>query len=221
MVVGIFVVTTLAVGFLAYQNYSLTKQLKSLSAVPNTQEVNTTTTPSPTSATNTSPTPTVTTVSSWKSANFASFFSYDYPANWHVAELWPTEPGMPIRIVIDPNPISTAPGDTLPGKIIINIFNDLAQPTMKLDEMQANFKPEYYTNFKSETLNSNHGPIYYYSGNIATEYFFGRKTEAYIFTINQSADIPENVQVIEADIMSDDKQLSEMLKHIVSSIKEI
>jgi len=151
--------------YFAYQNTKLNSYLTSLQKEP---------TPAQTSE---SVTPTITTKDTkeiqWKTTNSMGAFSFDYPAGWHVAEIWrdPSQGG--ILIAIDPEPISTAPRGGPFSTFEITATNGLQNPTEEFNKRKASFNSENYTEIATETLNSEVGPIYYYKGKIAGEMLQG------------------------------------------------
>lgn len=216
-----FLVILIVVSPLIYSNYILRNKL----------EKYTSQTPAPTPSVTQSPTltstitPTTAPIESksdqWRQAKHGGVFSYMYPAGWHVAELWPQVLGGPIRLAMDPNPITTAPMGGPSSIFNINFYNGLPKPEEKLAELKAELKPEYFTEIKTETIDSVNGPIFYHSGKMSGEYMNGTKVEYYLFTVKRSASDPYNVQVMQAVLYGGDQKQSEMLRYIVLSFKSL
>lgn len=159
----------------------------------------------------------------WKTARFGGLFSYDYPAGWHVAELWQenyAENG--ITIAIDPDPINTAPRGGPLSTFAISVLNGNKNPDEILAKKIDSFSPANYTDITQETISADIGKIYHYSGKIAGEMLKGQPVENYYFTFNQNPADPLNQQVIVASMqLKEDPQLSEMLRHIVLSFRNL
>lgn len=87
-------------------------------------------------------------------------------------------------------------------------------------ESQSNFKPEEHIDVVVETLQSEIGPVYYYSGVINNNAFLhGIKRETYVFSLNKSEADPFNNSVVAAYLFGGTEQESEMLRHLVLSFK--
>ncbi len=214
---------------LVYSNYLLSTKLKQYTTQNNTP------TPSPSvvlpSATptvtpfvvsvTTSPTPSEIKTDLWQTAKHGGVFSYMYPTGWHVAELWPEVSGGPIRLAMDPSPITTAPMGGPSSKFNINFYNGLPKPDTKLSELKSQFNPQDYTDIKTETIDSVNGPIFYHSGKMSGEYMNGTKVENYIFTVKKSTSDPYNVQVMHATLYNGDQNLSEMFRYVVLSFRSL
>lgn len=214
---------------LVYTNYLLSNKLKQYTTQNNTP------TPSPSVVLpSTSPTitPLVVSVSAsptlseiktdlWQTAKHGGVFSYMYPTGWHVAELWPEVSGGPIRLAMDPSPITTAPMGGPSSMFNINFYNGLPKPNEKLSELKSQLKPEYFTDIKTETIDSVNGPVFYHSGKMSGEYMNGIKVENYLFTVKKSTTDPYNVQVMQATLYSGDQKLSEMFRYVVLSFKSL
>lgn len=159
----------------------------------------------------------------WKTAKFGSLFSFDYPAGWHVAELWQENYAQNgIRIAIDPNPINTAPKGGPLATFEINILNGNKNPDEILADRIGSFSQDNYSDITQETINAEIGKIYHFKGKIAGEMLQGQPVENYFFTFNQKAGDPFNQQVVIATMsLKDDPQLSALLKHIVLSFKKL
>ena len=159
----------------------------------------------------------------WKTAKFGTL-SYEYPSGWHVAEIWGvSDTENIITIVIDPNPISTQPrGDGPWGIFTIDIANGLSEPISYLNKKINNYNETEYFDIQKETIKSDFGEVYYFKGKLAGDFMKGSSIENYIFTLNQNPDDPLNQQVITAQLFfRDDSALSEMLRHIALSFKEL
>lgn len=158
----------------------------------------------------------------WKIANFG-MFSYEYPAGWHVGELWQenyAENG--IMIAIDPNPISTAPRGGPIATFEITILNGNKNPDEILAQKKAEFNQDNYSDITQETITSSIGEIYYYKGKMKGEMFQGESVESYFFTFNQNPNDLLNQQVVVANMsLKNDQELSNMLRHIVLSFKKL
>jgi len=164
-----------------------------------------------------------TTSDEWKTAKYGGVFSYEYPAGWHVAELWPegnyNEQG--ISIVIDPSPISTAPRGGSLGTFQINVLDGLQDPDQVFLQKKAEFNSERYTDIQTETLESDLGPIYYVKGKVVDGMFGGEIVERYFFTFDRNQNDLANQRVVTASLeYNKDPKLSEMLRHIVLSFKK-
>ncbi len=201
----LFFALTSAIAYLGYQNYQLRQQLSS--PLPPSQV-----TPSPIAET-----------SQYKTTKYGGLFSYDYPLGWNVAEIWPTVPdgSQGILIAMDPNPISTAPRDGGFATFMITLINGKPNPDEEFAKIKARFNSQNYTDIISETLQSDLGPIYHYSGKIAGEMLTGQPVETYYLTFSLHPNDPLNQQIISATLQSADPQLSAMLRHIVLSIKKL
>lgn len=212
-----FLVILAVISPLVYTNYVLRNKL----------EKYTSQTPAPTPTTVISPsllvtpTPTESKPDQWQMAKYGGVFSYMYPTGWHVAELWPEASGGPIRIAMDPKPITTAPMDGPANTFNIYFFNGLPNPDAKLSELKAQFKPQFYTDVIVETIDSVNGPILYQSGKVSGEYMSGTKVETYLFTVKKSNSDPQNVQVMQASLNGGDQKLSEMFRNVVLSFKPL
>lgn len=203
----LFILSSGIAGYLYFQNSELKQQ--ALTTYRN---------PSPSPIISITPTPTPT----WKTARFGNVFSYDYPADWHVTELWQdnyAENG--IVIAIDPNPINTAPRGGPRATFEITVLNGNKDPDSVLAKKMAVFNPENYSDITKETLTSDLGPIYHYQGKIAGEMLKGEPIEEYFFTFGQNPSDLLNRQVVIATLaLKDDPQLQAMLNHIVLSFEK-
>jgi hypothetical protein len=200
-----------AIGYLGYENYMLKQKVLLTAEQAQTKLPFSTPSVVPISSTESA-------VSKWSMAKYGGVFSYEYPTGWHVVELWPDGSG-PISIVMNPEPINTAPGDVQLGAFDINFWNGLPKPADKLAELKADFGPQNYTDIVSEVIAGDAGQIQYFSGKIAGEYRQGAKVETYIFSLKKSANDPQNEQVIKASLIGEDMVLSDLLRHIVLSFK--
>lgn len=188
------------------------------SAVQNVSQQNVTASPLPITETNDQP---VVITEMWKTARYGGIFSYEYPAGWHVVELWPegfiNEQG--ISIIINSSPISTAPRGGSIGTFQINVLSGLQNPDEVFLQKKAEFNSERYTDIQTETLESDLGPIEYFKGKMIGPMFEGEVVEKYFLTFNQQD--PMNQQIITASLeFNKDPKLSEMLRHIVLSLEE-
>lgn len=222
LIIFLFFVSIISIGILSYSNNQLSQQIALQTAQLATELAETET--SPTIAPIVTVVPTITqtandTLTQWRQAKYGGVFVYDYPSKWHVAELWPSTQGAPIAIVMDPNPISTSPGDGPLSKFTIDLYNGLPNPDDKITELKSQFNSADYTEVITETINSENGPILYYSGKIAGEYRNGTKLETYVFSLRRSDTDPYNVQVFRAMLSGGNQQQSQMLRHIVLSFK--
>lgn len=200
-----------AAGFFGYQNYQIKQDL---AVKPPPSETPQQRCPAPQK-------PTSTPASEWKEAKFGGIFSYEYPQNWHVAELWPQTAGQGITLAMDPNPINTAGRGGPLATFEIRILNGLPNPNEVFEQEKAKFNEESYTDITSETINSPLGPIYYYKGKFAPGMLEGQPIETYYLTFQGTIDDPPNQQIIIASMaLKDDPKLSEMLRHVVLSIKK-
>lgn len=212
---------------LVYTNYILRIRLKEYTSQKPTPTQTPTITQSPSPTATVAPSltitmsPTVAPVEQWQTAKHGGVFSYSYPSGWHVAELWPEVSGGPIRLAMDPSPITTAPMGGPSSKFNINFYNGLPKPDTKLSELKSQFNPQDYTDIKTETIDSVNGPIFYHSGKMSGEYMNGTKVENYIFTVKKSTSDPYNVQVMQATLYSGDQKLSEMFRHVVLSFRSL
>lgn len=221
-----FLVILAVISPLVYTNYVLRNKLEKYTS----QETSSSTpspaqSPTPTLATTPVITSTITPVETmpdqWQQAKYGGVFSYSYPSGWHVAEIWPQDNAGPIRLTMDTKPITTAPMGGPSSTFNINFYNGLPKPEAKLAELKAELKPEYFTDVKTETIESSNGPIFYHSGKMSGEYMNGTKVETYLFTIKKSNTDPQNVQVMQAMLYGGDQKQSEMLRHIVLSFKAL
>ncbi len=214
-----FLVILAVISPLIYSNYVLRNKIE--------EYTNQVPAPSPTPITTTTPSLTVTIPPTeskpdqWQQAKYGGVFSYMYPTGWHVAEIWPQEAGGPIRLAMDPKPITTAPMGGPSSTFNINFYNGLSKPDTKLSELKAELKPEYFTDVKTETIESSNGPIFYHSGKMSGEYMNGTKVETYLFTVKKSNTDLQNVQVMQAMLYGGDQKQSEMLRYIVLSFKAL
>lgn len=191
-----------------------------------------TTTPTPTpslSANETeaptqTPSPTIEASASgqWKEVRYGGLFSYEYPDGWHVAELWGLNlPTNGIMLAIDPNPISTAPRGGPLAKIELVVTNGQQNPDEILDDERTRFSPDNYNNIVTETIPAEHGDVYFYTGEIAGVKLGGTVVERYVFMLHESADIPQNQQIITATTYPTTPEDSQRLRHIVESFREL
>jgi hypothetical protein len=172
------------------------------------------------------PKPSINQSDNWKTAKYGGIFSYEYPTNWHVAELWDTYPSTndshTTTIVIDPNPISTAPRGGPPGSFLISVISGSNNPDKILTEQINTFNEENYSDITKETLTTDIGTIYHYYGKIKGEMMQGALVEKYYFTFNQNPKDLINQQVIIASLeLANNPEYSTMLKHIVLSFKKL
>ena len=169
------------------------------------------------------PSPIKNQATSWATAKYASLFSYEYPAGWHVAELWQdnyAENG--ILIAIDPKPISTAPRGGPLATFEITILNGNQNPDEILQKRMADFNSQNYYDITQETIKAEIGTINYFKGKISGEMYQGASIEKYFFTFHKNPNDLINQQVLIATLaFNDTPQLSEMLRHIVLSFKEL
>jgi hypothetical protein len=160
---------------------------------------------------------------SWATAKYANLFSYEYPAGWHVAELWQenyAENG--IIIAIDPKPISTAPRGGPLATFEITLLSGNQNPDEILQKRMENFNSDNYYEINKETIQADIGTVFYRQGKIAGEMMKGASVESYFFTFHKNPNDLINQQVVIANlIFNDDPKLSEMLRHIVLSFKEL
>ncbi len=159
----------------------------------------------------------------WKTAKFGDLLSYDYPANWHVAVLWPNGnlADQGISIVMDPNPIDTSPRDGSIATFTIDVRNGLANPDQAFTDSKAQFNSDRYKDIQTETLQSSLGPIYYYKGKMVGPMYAEEIVERYYLTFNQNKNDPANQAIVTAELdKNSDPKLSEMLRHIVMSFKK-
>ncbi|MDP3998150.1 MAG: hypothetical protein Q8P89_00845 [bacterium] len=201
-----------AAGFFGYQNYQIKQELAARPSLAETPQSTPTTTPKPT------PTP----ASEWKEAKFGSLLSYDYPQNWHVAEIWPQTAGQGITLAMDPNPISTAPRGGPLATFEIRVLNGLPNPNEVFEQEKAKFNQENYSDITTEIINSPLGPVYYYKGKFLPGMFEGQPIENYYLTFQGVLNDPPNQQILIVSMaLKGDPKLSEMLRHVVLSIKKI
>ena len=197
-------------GYFVYQNYQLKKQILS-------QEQ---------SITSPEPEPTVipeAETNEWETAKFGGLFSYDYPIGWHVGEIWSdSQQYHEIFILMDQKPISTAPRGGPRATFELSVVNGLPNPDEVFEEKKAEFSEDNYTDITTEIINSDIGQIFYYRGKVAGEMFKGEIVERYYLTFRKSETDPLNQQIIIGTIyFQDDPKLSEMLRHIMLSIKQL
>lgn len=172
----------------------------------------------------TSPTNTITTVAEWKTAKFGGIFSYEYPQDWHVAELWQenvSENG--IILAIDPKPISTAPRGGPIAAFQIQLLSGNKNPDEIFAKKIQSFNTDNYTDIIKETIDAPIGKLYHFQGKFPLDGMFGgQKTESYYFTFNQNPNDPYNQQVVIASLfLGDNPKYSDMLRHIVLSFKNL
>lgn len=156
----------------------------------------------------------------WRMANHGQLFSYEYPASWHVAELWPDGDiqTQGITIALDPSPINTAPRGGPIATFKINVLSGQQNPEQVFAQKKAQFNSENYTDIQSEVLQSELGPIYYFKGKMIGPMYEGEQVENYFFTFNQKD--PLNQQIIVATMeLNKDPKMSELLRHVVLSFK--
>ncbi len=220
-----FLVILAVISPLVYTNYVLRNRLEEYTSQQPTPSSAITQSPTPTTVISpnlpVTPTPTESKSDQWQMAKYGGVFSYMYPTGWHVAELWPEASGGPIRIAMDSKPITTAPMGGPSSTFNINFYNGLPKPDAKIADLKAELKPEYFTDIKTETIDSVNGPIFYHSGKMSGEYMNGTKVETYLFTVKRSASDPQNVQVMQAVLYGGDQKQGEMLRYIVLSFKSL
>ncbi len=140
-----------------------------------------------------------------------------------MAELWQdnyAENG--IMIAIDPSPISTAPRGGSLATFEITLLNGNQNPDEILQKRMENFNAENYYDITEETINASIGTVYHYKGKVTGEMMKGSSMESYFFTFHKNANDLINQQVVIANLtFKEDPQLSEMLRHIVLSFKEL
>ena len=205
----LFLVSTGLAGWLYYQNQQLKPQ-------PNQPTTSVT-------ATSPQPSPIKNQETSWSTTKFASFFSYEYPAGWHVAELWQDnyeENG--ILIAIDPDPINTAPRGGPLATFEITVLNGNPNLDEILQKKMADFNSQNYDDITQETVNTEIGIVNYFKGKIPGEMYQGAAIEKYFFIFQKKpADLINQQAIIATLAFKDNPQLSEMLRHIVLSFKEL
>lgn len=151
-------------------------------------------------------------------------FSFEYPTGWHVAELWQENiANNGIFIAIDPKPISTAPRGGPISTFGLAVFSGKTNPDEILEEKIDEFKNSgYYKGEVEETIDADYGKIYHFKGKITGEYMNGAETERYFLTLNKNPQDLINQRVIVASLdFSEDAELSNMLRKIVLSIKDL
>lgn len=201
-----------AAGFFGYQNYQIKQDVVS-KPVP-------TETPQRPSPSPKKPTPTP--ASEWKEAKFGGLFSYEYPQNWHVADIWPQTAAQGITLAMDPKPISTAPRGGPLATFEIRILSGLPNPNEVFEQEKAKFNEKNYSGITNEAIDSPLGPIYHYKGKFLPGMFEGQPIETYYLTFQGALNDPQNQQVLIATmVLNNDPKLSEMLRHVVLSIKKI
>lgn len=203
--VVLFLIASGLAGWLYYQNLQLKKTVSTSS-------------PAPSASPQITPNP-----SSWKTAKHGGLFSYEYPSGWHVAELWQDNYAQNgVVLAIDPNPINTAPRGGPIATFTITLLNGNKNPDEILQQRMADFNSENYSDINQETINANVGAVYYYKGKMAGPMLEGEPVESYFFTFHKNPNDLINQQVVIATMaLKKDPQLSEMLRHIVLSFKEI
>lgn len=218
---------TCSIGFLGYNNYRLTKSLEKYASIPTTpQSAPTsialpTTTPLPSITVTPIATPSQATADKLREVKYGGLFSYSYPRDWHVAELWPETGSSPIRLAMDRKPITTAPMGGPSSIFNFYIYNGQVDPDAKLKELKSQFEPQYFTDIKTETINTINGYVLYQTGKMAGEYMQGTRVENYIFTVKRANTDAMNVQVIQGTLYGGDKELSDLFRSVALSFKPL
>lgn len=153
----------------------------------------------------------------WIRTNTLGVVSFEYPANWHVAVLWPVTGTGGINVTIDKEPINTAPRGGSLDDLFINVLNGVVNPEEKLQEKINDFKKGLEDSTETE-IEGLSGKIKYVKGKTI---FFGetQPIEGYFFLIpasNQSDKI--NYQVISVSIGSESYK-APYLRQIIESFK--
>ncbi len=149
--------------------------------------------------------------------------SYQYPAGWHVATLWPNEYSQGISLIMHPLPIDSAPRGNQLGKFTITIYNGSNDPTALLAMLKADQTSAKYTNIQTTTLSGKDGLIEYFKGEIAEEYMRSVPVEHYTLTLNQNGTDPLDTQVLHGTFYPEDIQTlaedSELFRRIMLSFE--
>ena len=159
----------------------------------------------------------------WNVAKHGGLFSYEYPAGWHVAELWQENYAQNgIMIAFDPNPINTAPRGGPIATFQITLLNGNKNPDEILQQKMASFNATNYSNITKEVMNAPIGTVYHYKGIVVGPMAAGETMEEYFFTFHKTSNDPSNQQIVIATLaLNNDPKLSDMLRHIVLSFKEL
>lgn len=153
----------------------------------------------------------------WIRTNTLGVISFEYPANWHVAVLWPETVARGINVVIDKEPINTAPRGGSLDDLSINVLSGIQNPEEKLQERINGFKTGLEDMAETE-IEGLSGKIKYIKGKTI---FFGetQPVEGYFFLIpSPKLDDKINYQVISTTIGSQ-SQKAPYLNQIVRSFK--
>lgn len=153
----------------------------------------------------------------WVRTNTLGIVSFEYPYGWHVAVLWPETGVNGINVIIDKEPINTAPRGGSLDDLSINVLNGVPNPEEKLQERINGFKTGL-TDASETKIEGLSGKIKYIKG-ITNLYEELKPADGYFFLIpspNQGDKV--NYQVVSTSIGSQ-SQKAPFLKHIIESFK--
>ena len=161
--------------------------------------------------------PTTNPQTEWRTTKLMGTYSFKYPSGWHVSDQWPNNPSKSgIGLIINPEPIGTAPRDGPPGAIFMNDLSGNNNP----DEIFQNKLTETRTRItgvKEEIIKASFGDIYHFTGKVPAQGEGIMDYEEYIFTIQGKLKDNINKHVITA--YSGNSSYSSLLKKIILSIK--
>jgi hypothetical protein len=168
-----------------------------------------------------SPSPTVTT-SAWSEAKYGGLFTYEYPTGWHVGEIWGLPKEDQIMVLIDKEPIRTAPRGGPLATFDITVINGQQNPNEIFEQKRAEFNDELYDNIVTETIQSSVGSVYYYKGTISGEFAHGQLVERYYMMFETNPNDPLNQQIVifTKEMSDESSELSAMLRHMALSVKK-
>ncbi len=160
----------------------------------------------------------------WPRTNFMGNYSFEYPAGWHVSNQWwprvspesAESQGQTISILINSEPINTAPRGGPISQIMISDKSGLQNPNEVFNQDRESFKKSLQ-DLEEETIQADFGTIYRYKGKIDV-YYQMVETERYYFTIQGKIQDNINKHIIMASLETEISN-SEVLRKIVTSFK--
>lgn len=209
-VAGLLVILAGIGGFYASQKLSQPQKSTELATAP--------TLLLPTNATTISIAPEEESKTKWVRTKILGIISFEYPYGWHVASLWPDTSTEGIRVVVDPDPINTAPRGGSLDDLNVVVISGIPNPEEKLQEKIIAFKKDLQNPVETQ-INGAAGKITHIKGT-ANVYEELKQVEAYFLLVPaQNPTDKINYQVISASIGNESKK-APVLKRIMESIKK-
>jgi len=159
----------------------------------------------------------------WRRTNFMGSYSFEYPNGWHVSNQWSAispeqseSQRHTMLIIIDPEPINTAPRGGPISAIMMSDKSGLQNPDEVFDNDRELFKNSLQ-DLEENIIQADFGTIYHYKGKINV-YNQMVETERYYFMIQGGIQDNINKHIIMASLETDISN-SEILRKIVTSFK--